>query len=233
MNNNSKKLITTFLIIVTVLLFFRVIGIENYINFQTIKENREYLLNFVTSYYWFSVFIYIVTYIVVAALSVPIAAPLTLIGCFIFGVVPTVLYTNIGATLGAVLAFLIIRYFLGVQIQKAYAKKLIHFNENIERYGANYLLLARFIAIIPFFLVNILAGLTNISFKTFVWTTSLGIIPGSLIYAYAGKNIISIDSTKEIFSSKIILIFIVLILFGLGSLFFQKRSLNFLSLAQR
>lgn len=218
-----KKLAIALLLIILVVLS-RFIGIDNYINFQILKDNREYFLDIVRQYYWFSVFLYIVAYVVVAALSLPIAVPLTILGGFIFDVLPATLYVNIGATLGSAMAFLAVRYFVGSQIQKAYAKHLIAFNKNIDRYGSIYLLLARFIVLIPFFLVNILAALTNISLKTFIWTTSLGIIPGTLVYAYAGKNILTINSPQEIFSPKIILIFVILIFFGFSSLLFKKMK---------
>jgi uncharacterized membrane protein YdjX (TVP38/TMEM64 family) len=216
------KLAIILFLIISVVLFSRFSGIENYINFQILKDNRAHLLAIVEHNYWSSVFVYIITYIFVVALSLPVAVPLTLIGGFVFGVLPAVLYINIGATLGAVVTFLIVRYLLGFELQKTYSQNLIEFNRNIALYGANYLLLARFIVLIPFFLINILAGLTNIPLKTFIWTTSLGIIPGSLIYAYAGKNIISINAPHEIFSLKIIAIFLVIITFGIFLLLFKK-----------
>lgn len=222
MKNSYKKLLLTSILIIAIILFFRFIKIERYINFQVLKENREYLFDLVKDYYWISVLIYIFIYILVAAFSIPVSVPLTLISGFLFGILPAVIYTNIGATIGAIITFLIIRYFLGNKVQRTYQEKLVKFNKNMEIYGANYLLLARFIAIIPFFLVNILVALTKIPLKTFIWTTSLGIIPGSIVYTYAGKHIISINSAKEIFSSKIILAFVILILFGLTSIFIKK-----------
>lgn len=221
MKKNFLKFLVILCIIFTIFLL-RFSGIENYINLETLKENREYLLNFVCNNYWASVFTYISIYILVVTLSFFIATPLTLIGGFLFGVWPGVIYTNIGATIGAIFTFLLFRYLLGSVIQKKYYNDLIKFNKNIELYGTNYLLIARFTVFIPFFLINIFAAFTKIPLKTFIWTTSLGIIPGSIVYAYAGKEIIGISSIKDIFSVNVILAFLLLILFGFISILIKK-----------
>lgn len=226
MKNNYKKKAILIILIIALIIFLRFIGIENYINFQIIQNNREYLLSLVNKNYFISALIFVVIYILSTALFLPVAIPLTLTGGFLFGVFIAVILVNIGATIGAACTFLIVRYLLGNFIQAKYADKLNKFNNNIELYGANYLLLARFIALIPFFVINLLAGLTKIPLKTFIWTTSVGIIPGSIIYAYAGRQIIGINSLNEIFSPKIIIAFLLLVLFGLLSIAIKYKKIN-------
>lgn len=216
------KFLLAFFLIIFLFIVFQFIGIQDYINITTLKANRIYLLDIVRNHYWIAVTVYITLYILVSALSLPIAAPLTLISGFLFDVIPAVLYTNIGATIGATITFILFRYFFGSTFQRKYSEKLATFNKNVELYGTEYLLLVRFIAIIPFFLVNILAGLTKIPIKTFIITTSLGIIPGSLAYAYAGKQIITINTVRDVFSPRVVIAFVILILFSLASIIIKK-----------
>lgn len=197
-------------------------GITNYINLETLKAHRQQLLATVQNHYLPSVLLYILLYVLVTAFSLPITAPLTLVGGFLFGALNATLATNVGATLGATVTFLMFRYFFGNTIQKKYHAQLITFNANIEHYGANYLLLARLIVFIPFFLVNICAGLTNIPLATFIWTTSLGIIPGSFVYAYAGKQIGTINALSDVFSAPVIIAFSLLIALGMISILVKK-----------
>lgn len=214
MKKNYKKFIAL-LSIVFIIIFVRFLNVHQYLNLEMLKANREYLLIIVHNHYWLSVFIYLILYISIVILSLPLAAPLTMISGFLFGTIAGVLYTNIGATIGASLTFLIFRYFLGDFIQETYADALEAFNKNLELYGIYYLLIVRFIAFIPFFIVNILASLTKIRLKEFIWTTSLGIIPGSIVYVYAGKHIGKINSLSDVFSFDLVVAFLALILLGI------------------
>jgi len=121
-------------------------------------------------------------------------------------------YVNIGATLGAIGSFLIARYLIGKSIQKRYEKKLTTFNNNIKKNGISYLLALRLVPIFPFFIVNNIAGFTNISLRTFTWTTSLGIIPGTIAFTFVGKQIDSIYSPKDILSNRMLIALLILTL---------------------
>lgn len=120
------------------------------------------------------------------------------------------------ATIGAVLAFLFSRYLVGTWIHNKYHEKLSRFNQELTQHGSRYLLTLRFIPLFPFFLINIFAGLTKIPLKTFIWTTSLGIFPGSLVYSFAGSQLTNITSVKDVLSVKILLAFCMLGLFVLA-----------------
>lgn len=209
-------------LIILIGIALHVAGLTDYINLENFKAHRQQLLTTVQNHYLLSMLVYILLYILITTFSLPIAAPLTLIGGFLFGALAATLATNIGATLGATFTFLIFRYFFGNTIQKKYHTQLIAFNANVKHYGANYLLLARLIVFIPFFLVNICAGLTNIPLITFIWTTSLGIIPGSFVYAYAGKQIGTITTLSDIYSFSVIIAFTLLIALGVISILVKK-----------
>lgn len=206
---NIKKTALIILILLLVILI-KYLDISHFFTLENLKSQRQLLLEFVQNRYLASVFSFIVIYIFVTAFSIPGATILTLTGGFLFTPLLGTVYVNIGATIGAGLVFLAARYLIGDWVQKRYFEKLISFNRDIEKNGKNYLLTLRLIPLFPFFLVNLLPALTKIPFRTFLWTTSLGIIPGTFIYAYAGRQFLSISSINEIFSKEIILAFSLL-----------------------
>jgi len=106
----------------------------------------------------------------------------------LFGTVPAAVYINIGATFGATQAFLAARGLAGNWIQGSFQEPLQRFNKEMERHGHSYLLILRILPVLPFFLVNYCAGISKIPLRTFVWTTSLGILPGSLVHTFIGRN---------------------------------------------
>jgi len=222
MKKSVIKKILLLMVIVGIIAGIRVSGLGDYLTFENLKQNRESLHNVVNENYLFSVFLYIVIYILVTGLSLPGAATMTLAGGFLFGTILAALYVNIGATTGATLAFLVSRYLLGNWIQGKYRDKLQKFNREIEANGYRYLLTLRLIALFPFYLINIMAGVTTTPIKTFVWTTSVGIFPGSLVYAFAGSRLNVIESPRDIFSPQILLAFALLALLPLLPMVIKK-----------
>ncbi len=185
-------------------------GLYEYITLQTFQEKRLHLMQMVADHYLRSVIAYITIYIVIVASAIPLAGLGTVIGGFLFGILPGALYANIGATVGAAIFFLIVRYAFGNMLQERYKHKLHHFNEQMRSYGVFYLIAFRFIIAVPFFIENLLLGLTKIPLWTFIWTTSLGILPGSLVYTFAGKQLTTITNLHDIFSLPILIAFCLL-----------------------
>ncbi len=190
----------------------RFLGLEQYINFENLKNQRESLVLFVQNNYTQSVIFYILLYVTIVSLSLPLAAVMTVAGGFLYGTFWGAVYANIGATSGAIIAFVVARYLLGNYIQNRYTKQLVRFNREFESYGRFYLLAVHFIAFVPFFIVNIAAALTNVSLWTFIWTTSVGIFPGSFVYTYAGQQLQTIDSIYDIFTPQIVILFFIIAL---------------------
>jgi uncharacterized membrane protein YdjX (TVP38/TMEM64 family) len=219
---SHKKRIIFIVLILGVIAIIRLADIDRYLTFENLKENKSYLQQIVEDNYLPSVVGYIVTYVLVVAFSIPGATILTLCGGFLFGVMVGAMYVNAGATTGATLAFLFCRYVAGKWVQNKYHDKLTTFNRELSENGYRYLLTLRFIPVFPFFLINILAGLTKISLRTFVWTTALGILPGSLVYTFAGSQLNEIESVADIFSTRILIAFILLALFVLVPLIFNR-----------
>ena len=198
------------------------IFLSPFISFDTLKASRTQLFEYVQNYYAASVIYYILGYAIIAGLSLPLSAVLTLAGGFLFGFMPGTLYALIGATIGATIAFLASRYLVGSVVQYVFHDQLRTFNQEIEERGAYYLLSMRLLAIIPFFIINTVAGLTQISLKTFVITTIIGILPGCLVYTYAGQSLTTLNSVRDVLSPTIIWAFILLAGLSILPVLWQK-----------
>jgi len=210
-----KKLIIGIAFIIAIVLA-KVFELDSIFSFENLKNSQENLSVFVENNYILTAVIFIGIYIVSVAIIIPIATILTLAGGFLFGSIIGVVFVNIGATIGAVLAFLFARYIIGNKIQEQYKDQLQKFNKELEENKYQYLFSLRFLPIFPFFLVNSFCGVTNVDMKTFFITTSLGIIPGSFVYTFAGSKLADINSINDIFTTDILLAFVLL---GLLSLF--------------
>lgn len=214
------------LLVAAVILIVRFTSLREYLDFQKLYEGRDNLLEYVKSYYILSVIVYILIYLSVVALSIPGATILTILGGFFFGPWAGTLFVNIGATFGAFAIFLIARFFLGDSLQKKYEKQLGKFNKEISENGKSYMLTLRLIPIFPFFLINILAGLTTLPALTFLWTTSLGIIPGSFVYAYIGYAGTSMTESQGVFTPQILIALLLLSVLSLIPVLVKKIKIR-------
>lgn len=217
---NKKIIIICFILIFIIGL--RLSGIGKVLTLENLKNNADSLKSLAEEKGAMMIGLYIFIYIAVVALSVPGATIITITGGFLFGAFMGTIYTNVGASTGAVLVFLSSRYLIGNSIQKKYEHQLKRFNREIKKHGAGYLLTLRFIPLFPFFLINLLAGISNIRLRTFVWTTVVGIIPGSFVYAFAGSSLGTLNSVNDIFSMRILIAFVLLGLFALIPIMFKK-----------
>ena len=215
MKKNTRNMVLLVLFL-AVIIGLRLSGIGEFLTFESLQRNKDSLLAFVRDNAVTSVLIYILVYVAAIALNLPGGAVLTIAGGFLFGTVPAVVYVNIGATCGAVLAFLSARYLLGSRLQESYGAQLAKFNGEMARNGVRYLLTLRLIPVFPFFLVNFLSGLTRVPLSSFTWTTAVGIIPGTAVFAYAGHQLETVHSVGDIFTGKVLSAFLLLGLFALA-----------------
>jgi len=205
-----KKKLIILSVFVLIVVLIKVFDLDTYFTFESLKAQKDVLSDYVAQNYILSVFAFIGLYIAAVAFMIPIATVLTLSGGFLFGSIFGVVFVNVGATLGAIAAFLFARYILGDKVQEKYEKQLTKFNKELESNKYQYLFSLRFLPIFPFFLVNFLCGVTKLDLKAFVITTSLGIIPGSFVYTYAGSQLANINSIGDIFTKEILFAFILL-----------------------
>ena len=193
---------------------FYVLDLKAYLSLDVLKANRDKLLLFTEDHYWPTVALFILAYVTQTAFSLPGATLMTLTGGFLFGSLWAALYVNIGATTGATLAFFAARYLFRGWVEQRFGKRLAVFQEGFRQNAFTYLLTLRLIPLFPFFLVNLLSGLTRVTASTYIAATALGIIPGSLAYTFAGRQLSTINSLADLASPRLFLAFT-----GLGLLF--------------
>jgi pyruvate/2-oxoglutarate dehydrogenase complex dihydrolipoamide dehydrogenase (E3) component/uncharacterized membrane protein YdjX (TVP38/TMEM64 family) len=139
-------------------------------------------------------------YVLVAAASIPGAAVMTLAAGAIFGVLKGTVLVSFASSIGATLAFLVARFLLRDSLRRRYPERLRGIDEGIARDGPFYLLTLRLVPIFPFFVVNLLAGLTALRVRTFYAVSQLGMLPATLAYVYAGTQLSRIESIGDVLS---------------------------------
>ncbi len=192
------------------------------LSLDALKQNRDQLLAFTETHYAASVALFILAYIAVTGLSLPGAVILTLAGGFLFGAVFGTLFVNLGATSGATLAFLAARYLLRDWVEQKFGRWVEPLQQGFAKNAFSYLMTLRLIPLFPFFVVNLVSGLTRMSVGRYAAATALGIIPGSFVYAYAGRQLGTINSLKEIASPQVIAAFVLLGLLALVPILYRR-----------
>ena len=214
--------------IITGIIFLLGIGafvyfdLGQYLSLDALKANRDLLLNYTESNYALAVAIFIFVYILQTTFSLPGGAILTLTGGFLFGSLMGTVFVNIGATVGATLAFLAARYLLRDWVENKFGDRLGPIQAGFAQNAFSYLMTLRLIPAFPFFLVNLVSGLTRVKLGTYMVATSLGIIPGSFVFAFAGRQLGSINSLSEIASPSVLLAFSLLGLLALMPIAYRK-----------
>jgi uncharacterized membrane protein YdjX (TVP38/TMEM64 family) len=217
---NKKIWVASAIVLLGVLFFYFNLG--KYLTLASLKENRAALVTFYESHQAVMVTGFIALYIVQTALSLPGAAVFSLAAGAVFGALMGTLYVNIGATIGASLAFLVARYLFRDVIQNKFGTRLEKINTELETRGFNYLLFLRLVPVFPFFLINLGAGLTGIPLRTFFLATMVGIIPGSFVFCNAGASLAAINSMSDVASPRLLGSFALLGLFALVPVLYQK-----------
>jgi uncharacterized membrane protein YdjX (TVP38/TMEM64 family) len=217
------KILTIVVVLCGIGMFFY-LDLGRYLSLESLKANRDNLLAFTEANYTAAVILFIVTYVVVTGLSLPGAVILTLAGGFVFGSVPATFYVNVGATGGATLAFLAARYVLRDWVEHKFGRWLEPLQQGFARNAFSYLMTLRLIPLFPFFVINLVSGLTRVSVGTYVAATALGIIPGSFVYAYAGRQLGTINSIKEIASPHVLGAFLLLGALALAPVLYKRLS---------
>lgn len=138
-----------------------------------------------------------VIYVLVTGLSLPGASVLSLTYAWYFGFVRGMVIVSFASTGGATMAFVMSRYFLRETIQRRFGDKLVSFNEALEREGAFYLFTLRLIPAVPFFVINLVMGLTPLKASTYWWVSQLGMLPGTVVYVYAGSQFPDLQTLAE------------------------------------
>ena len=170
---------------------------------------------------------FFILYVAVTGLSIPGAAIMSLVAGALFGVVVGTIIVSFASTIGATLAFLSARFILRDWVQGKFGERLRAIDDGLEKDGAFYLFTLRLIPVFPFFVINLLMGLTRIKTRTFFWVSQLGMLPATVVFVNAGTQISRIDSTAGLLSPTLIASFAALALFpwvAKGIVALVKRS---------
>jgi pyruvate/2-oxoglutarate dehydrogenase complex dihydrolipoamide dehydrogenase (E3) component/uncharacterized membrane protein YdjX (TVP38/TMEM64 family) len=209
----SKSLLLRILILTLFaggILAFFLFDLGQYLNLEELRQRRDQLRSFTEANLGLMIAAYMLIYIVMAALSVPGAAVMTLAGGALFGVLIGTIAVSFASTIGATLVFLAARFLFRDSIQARFGKRLKPVNEGVEHDGAFYLLALRLVPIFPFWLINLLMALTPIRTWTYYWVSQLGMLPATIVYVNAGTQLARIDSMGDILSAQLIGAFVLL-----------------------
>lgn len=217
----ARKLLLLVGIVLTVGFFF-LSGASKYVTLVALKEHQQALSRFHALHPLGFPLLFIGLYVVQTALSLPGATLMTLAAGAVFGTIAGTAYAVIGATCGAAVCFLFVRYLLHDFIEDRFGTRLEEVNREMDRSGINYLLFLRLVPLFPFFAVNLAAALTRLRFATFVTGTFIGIIPGGFVYANAGASLSTIDKLSDVVSFRVIGAFVLLGLFAVAPVVYRK-----------
>ncbi len=183
-----------------------------YLTLDYIKSQQESLNAFYQQNTLTTIITFFAIYVVVTAASLPGAAVMTLAAGAIFGLLTGVILVSFASTIGATCAFIVSRYVLRDTIQQKFPDKLKTINQGIDKDGAFYLFALRLVPAFPFFVINLVMGLTSLKTWTFYWVSQLGMFAGTIVYVNAGTQLAQIDSLSGIASPEIIFSFVLLAL---------------------
>jgi uncharacterized membrane protein YdjX (TVP38/TMEM64 family) len=198
---------------------FFALGWHHYFSWDSIRANLNSFKAQVEDHWLLSLVVFFVVYAAITALSIPVAAIMTLLGGALFDRVIGTILISLAATVGAVLAFGSSRYLFRDLVLKRFGPRLEAFNRGFEKDGGYYLFTLRLVPIFPFFLINLGMGLTTIRTWQYTWISWVGMLPGTFLYVNAGRELGTLESPGDILSPGVL---ISLILLGVAPLVFRK-----------
>jgi pyruvate/2-oxoglutarate dehydrogenase complex dihydrolipoamide dehydrogenase (E3) component/uncharacterized membrane protein YdjX (TVP38/TMEM64 family) len=209
-----RKLSVLAAVVALVVLYFA-LDLGRFFSLDALKAQQAALDAYRQSHPWLTAGIYFVIYVAVTALSLPGAAIMTLAGGAVFGLLWGTVIVSFASSLGATLAFLASRFLLRDWVQARFGDRLRAINAGVEKEGGFYLFTLRLVPVFPFFLINLLMGLTSMRAATFYWVSQLGMLAGTLVYVNAGTQLAGISSLRGILSPGLIASFALLGIFPL------------------
>ncbi|KDM91575.1 FAD-dependent oxidoreductase [Photobacterium galatheae] len=211
MNRLKKPLLLAFIAAAFIAWFAFDLG--NYFTLEQAKAYQYSLQESIVAYPLLSSALFFVIYVVLTALSFPGAAVMTLLGAALFGFWWSLLLVSFASSLGATLAFLASRFLLHDWVQHKFGRRLSAMNRGVEKDGPFYLFTLRLIPVFPFFLVNLLMGLTPMRGRTFYWVSQLGMLPGTMVYLNAGTQLGEIETLSGLISLPVLVSLVLLGIF--------------------
>ena len=210
----STRALVIVLVLVLVIMFFA-LDLGQYLTLDYLKSQRQAFLDFYGENQFATLAVYFLIYVAVTALSLPGATVMTLAGGAVFGLAAGLLVISFASTIGATMAFIISRFVLRDAVQNKFRDKLKAINAGVEKEGDFYLFTLRLIPLFPFFVINLVMGLTPMKAWRFYLVSQVGMLPGTIVYVNAGSQLGALDSLAGILSPALIVSFALLGLFPL------------------
>jgi len=213
MNKKWGFKIVLLLLIAALISMFFLFDLDHYFSVTRMKNDLDAFKAYYVNHKSLTMAIYMAVYILVTGLSLPGAAIMTLAGGALFGLLYGTLLVSFASTLGATLAFLASRYLFKDWIQHKFSSKLSAINKGIEKEGGFYLFTLRLVPVFPFFVINLVMGITTIRTSVFYIVSQLGMLPVTIVFINAGTQLAKIETISQILSLNIILSFALLGIF--------------------
>jgi dihydrolipoamide dehydrogenase len=214
MNGKTTKLVLVAVIAALIAAFF-VFDLGQYLTLDYLKARQHDFQQFYSANRALTLGSYFLIYVAVTALSLPGAAIMTLAGAALFGFWPALIVVSFASSIGATLAFLVSRFLLRDWVQARFGERLRAVNAGIEKEGAFYLFTLRLVPIFPFFVINLVMGLTPMRTRTFYWVSQLGMLAGTMVFVNAGTQLGQIETLSGILSLPLLISFALLGVFPL------------------
>jgi uncharacterized membrane protein YdjX (TVP38/TMEM64 family) len=181
------------------ILFFA-FDLHNVLTLDRLQFQQEAIRSYYATHPLLTILAYSLVYIAVTGLSLPGAALLTLVGGALFGLTWGTVIVSFASSIGATLAFLAARFLFRDSVERHFSEFIATVNDGIAKDGAYYLFSLRLVPLFPFFVINLVMGLTSIKTATFYWISQLGMLAGTILYVNAGTQLANIKSLSDIAS---------------------------------
>ena len=176
---------------------FFALGLNRYFGCEALQQHRAALMDWVGRHAVLAPIAYLVIYALVTALSLPVASLITVVGGFVFGVALGTSLVVLGATAGAAAVFLAARTALADSLRARAGSQIQKMQDGFSRNAVSYMIFLRLVPIFPFWLVNLAPAILGVRFSTFLWTTMIGIVPGTAVYVYLGSSVGSVVAASN------------------------------------
>lgn len=208
-------------------LFFLLIPIvwfvlRDVVTLDAVHAQQAALKAYVQEHYLLSILIYGGVYTVSATLAFPLGGIFVLLAGFLFGTIIGTAVAVLAATVGGLIVFLLTRYFFKEWVEESFGKYLAPIERELEEHPASYLLFLRFMPVVPYIVINVVPALVNVRVSTFIWTSIVGLLPGALIFAFAGKGLSRIADTGDVFTPSFVAALLLLAAVSIIPLVYKK-----------
>ncbi len=215
MKRNLVRKLVLLVVVIGLIAAFWAFNLGQYFTLTYLKSSAAGFRALYAEHQALVVLVYFLVYVAATSLSLPGAAVLTVAGGAFFGLLTGTLVISFASAIGATVACFVSRFLLRDWVQGKFGDKIVKINEGIEREGAFYLFTLRLIPVFPFWMINLVMGLTKISLRRFYWVSQLGMLPGTIVYVNAGRELAKIDSLRGILSPGLLISFVLIGIFPL------------------